>query len=477
MNLPDRLHCPDCKARLTTVSASQLQCTGCERTVPLIDGIADFAPQPNAAAHHGASRLSPPDAAALLARIQATAGQRWPHVLGDTIAFGCGETTHVLATTQRFHTLLVCDTDIAILHASRTSLAPQADAPVGYATLAPGQDVLRDAVADTVIGTALRSAIHDERAFLATVYRALKPGGRAAFVVPNRRYHEAMARALAEALVHRRARDGAWPEGHRQVLESLARTRRLLIHRTDRDALSGLAEKHLFDSEQLQDMASEVGFANAEMLPLDPDPIGAATIRQVCQASGAPDDFTEKFSVLAAAVGRPFFSLLSRQDCSAAMLLWLEKAPGPAVRIFTPPPSAPPVNMTEPEAALGGAVPRWSVELLAHDTPEGIRLTVGGWCLCNTDIRWVRLTLDGVAGRVPVWRPRPDVHDVLNRTGLYHPLNTLCSGLDDQILFHGVHPTDNTCPLRLELELANGLVVAGPAPDVLPINEQMVIAH
>ncbi|HET6306350.1 MAG TPA: hypothetical protein VFG12_04145, partial [Rhodopila sp.] len=309
------------------------------------------------------------------------------------------------------------------------------------------------------------------------VYRALKPGGRAAFVVPNRRYQEAMARAVAEALVHRRARDGAWPDCHHVVLESLARTRRLLIHRNDRDALSGLVEKHLFDSEKLEDMAREVGFANAEMLPLDPDPIGAATIHQACRASGTPDEFAEKFGVLAAAVGRPFFSLLSRQDASAAMLLWLDKAPGPEVRIFTPPPSPPQVNMTEPEAALGGAVPRWSVELLARDTPEGIRLTVGGWCLCNTDISWVRLTLDGVAGRVPVWRPRPDVHDVLNRTGLYHPLNTLCSGLDEEILFQGLHPTDNACTLRLEMELANGLVVAGPAPDVLPLNEQMVIAH
>jgi hypothetical protein len=114
---------------------------------------------------------------------------------------------------------------------------------------------------------------------------------------------------------------------------------------------------------------------------------------------------------------------------------------------------------------------------LAHDKPDGILVSVGGWCLCNTDVRWIRLTVDGVTGHVPVWRPRPDVHDVLNRGGLYHPLNTLCSGLADEVLFEGAHATDNACAFRLEIVLANGLVVTGPAPETLMINKQMVIAH
>jgi hypothetical protein len=332
-------------------------------------------------------------------------------------------------------------------------------------------------VADTVIGTALLSGIGDVRAFLAMVHRALKPNGRAAFVVPNRRYHEAMCRAIAEALVQRRAREGAWPDGQQVVLEILSHTKRLLVHRGDRHFLSGLGEKHLFDSEKLEDLCREVGFANAEMLPLDPDPAGAETIRRTCQEAGAPDSFLDGFGALAAAVGKPFFDLLGRQDSSASMLLWLTKAAGPDVRIFTPQPSPPPVGFIGPEAALGGAVPRWSVELLARETADGIVVSVGGWCLCNSDVRWIRLTLDGVTGQVPVWRPRPDVQDVLNRGGLYHPLNTLCSGLASEILFAGIHATANPCALRLEIVLASGLVVTGPAPETLVMNEQTVIAH
>jgi hypothetical protein len=92
-------------------------------------------------------------------------------------------------------------------------------------------------------------------------------------------------------------------------------------------------------------------------------------------------------------------------------------------------------------------------------------------------VRWIRLTLDGLVREAPVWRPRPDVHDVLNRGGLYHPLNTLCSGLADEILFDGVHATDDACSLRFEVILTNGLVVTGPAPEKLDMHEKMVIAH
>jgi hypothetical protein len=192
---------------------------------------------------------------------------------------------------------------------------------------------------------------------------------------------------------------------------------------------------------------------------------------------GAPDTFTDTFGALFAAVGKPFFDLLGRQDASASMLLWLTKASGPKVRVFTPHLPPAPVGFVGPDAALGGAPPRWSVELLARETADGILVSMGGWCLCNTDIRWVRLIVDEVIGDAPVWRPRPDVHDVLNRGGFYHPLHALCSGLASEILFKGARATNGVCSLRLEVILASGMVVTGPAPDTLTMNEQMVIAH
>jgi SAM-dependent methyltransferase len=491
MKLPDRLHCPNCKGRLiatpTAVFADALRCADCERAIEVVNGVADFVGDSlgaNAGSGHyrGDLRLTETAAAGLLARMQTAAGDRWPSFLGDAIEFGCGrgEMTHALVTGQGIRSLLVLDTRIDMLQACRTRLdppGPDPDRPIGYAALSGDPDPIRDSVADTVIGVGLLSGIADVSAFLSMVHRVLKPGGRAAFVVPNRRYHEAMCLAIAEALVQRRAREGAWPEGQGPALEVLAATKRLLVHRDDAAFLAGLSGKHLFDSEALEDRCREAGFATAEMLPLEPDPTGADTIRRTCREAGAPESFCDTIGALAASAGRSFFSLLGRQDRSAAMLLWLTKDPGPVVRIFRPYPTPPPADFAGPEAAVGGAPPRWSVELSAHDTPEGILVTVGGWCLCNADVRWIRLTLDGLVREAPVWRPRPDVHDVLNRGGLYHPLNTLCSGLADEILFDGVHATDDACSLRFEVILTNGLVVTGPAPEKLDMHEKMVIAH
>jgi SAM-dependent methyltransferase len=487
MRLPDQLHCPDCKGRLTADSVDGLRCTVCERTVPLVDGIADFVHDIvplglGSDRYRGDLR---PDAAGMpdvFARIQAAAGDRWPTFLGDTIVFGCGRggTAHAIVAGQRFRSLLILDTDIEMLRACRTRLAPLgpgADRPVVYATLNLAQDTVRDAVADTVIGTALLSRIGDVRAYLATIHRVLRPNGRAVFVVPNRRYYEAMSMAIAAALVQRHARDGVWPEGQNAALELIAQTRRLLVHRGDADFLSALDVKHLFDSEGLEDLGLEAGFATAEMVPLDPDPAGADTIRRICRQAGTPDSFSEMFGPLAAAVGKPLFDLLHRQDQSASMVLWLTKAAGPGVRIFMQRPPPPVAGQVGPDSALGGIPPRWSIELSARDTSDGIVVSLGGWCLCNTDVRWVRLTLDDVIQHAPVWRPRPDVHEVLNRSGAYHPMNTLCSGLGSELLFEGVHAEGNTHPFRLDIVLASGLIVSGPTPETLVMDEQMVIAH
>ncbi len=487
MKLPDKLHCPNCKGRLASLSSGALLCGDCERTVQIVDGIADFAGdslavEPESDRYGAGTTPIWPDDTDPWAGIQAAAGSRWPGFLGDTIELGCGngDIAQAIATAQRFRTLLVCDTDIAMLRACQSRLASfggDPGDPVAFATLGGARDALRDAVADTVIGTRVLSGLVHIPAFLAMVYRVLKPGGRAAFVVPNRRYHEAMCLAMAEALVHRRVREGAWPDGQAPVLEHLAFMRRLLIHRDNPRILSDSSEKRLFDGEPLQDMAEDAGFATVAMLPLYPDPAGAETMYRLCRDSGSPDSFARPFGAYAAAVGKSFFSLLSGRDSSASTVLWLTKAAGPDVRVFAHRPAPPVPDYVEPAVAIGGVEPRWSVELLARDTPDGIAVSVGGWCLCNADVSAVRLTLDGVTGDAPVWRPRPDVHDVLNGTGLYHPVNTLCSGLAAEILFPNAHAVDGSCPLKMEVILASGLVVTGPAPDRLAMNEPTVIAH
>ncbi len=473
MNPVGRLRCPSCHGRLTFGSGGAWSCSGCERIFPGADGVVDLSGDDNPVRPDGYRFWTP---AGLPVRIQAAAADRWPAFAGDTIILG--SVPFDVAETTTVSSLLVLDTGMDALLAcqsQRASLVP--DQTVTYAAVSDFGNAIGDAVADTVICTGLLSCVADVRAFLAMVHRVLKPGGRAAFVAPNRRYWQAMSSAMAEALVQLHAKERTWPNAQAPVLDVLANTRRLLLHAGDTGFLAGLREKHLFDAETLEDWSHEIGFATTEAIPLDPDPAGSETARLICQHAGAPDSFSEPFSALVGAVGQAGFDLLAWRDSSASIMLWLTKATGPRPRIFTgrrAPPSPGPLGR---DAAVGGAEPRWSVELLARDTPDGIAVTLGGWCLCNVPVLWVRLTLAGIARHAPVWRSRPDVHEVLNGQGLYQPMSAICSGLDDQMLFPDVHAVDTACPFRLDVILANGITVTGAAPETLVMDQQMVVAH
>jgi hypothetical protein len=260
-------------------------------------------------------------------------------------------------------------------------------------------------------------------------------------------------------------------------MDLLAQSRRLLVRREEQTCPGASADRYFFDSDMLEETGEQIGFATANMIPLDPDPAGAESIACACRNAGASDHFVRAFGPLGAAIGRPYLSLLSYRDSSRFNLLWLTKSAGPTVRIYTGRPMGPSVVYPGPDAALGGAPPRWSVELLGWDTRDGIVVKVGGWCLSNIDVLEVRITLDGNTQSAPVWRHRPDVHEVLNQGRIYHPLNAICSGMDEVLVFSGVHPSDDGSPLRIEIVLAGGLVLTGPAPDTLIMNEPMVIAH
>ena len=42
MNPSDRLHCPECRGRLSAIFAHEMRCSDCARTIALVDGIIDF---------------------------------------------------------------------------------------------------------------------------------------------------------------------------------------------------------------------------------------------------------------------------------------------------------------------------------------------------------------------------------------------------------------------------------------------------
>ena len=476
MTLTDSLHCPACQGRLAAAPGG-FACSACGSTVAETDGIAIFAssePRQDPGFSFG-RHIASGDWAS---RVKSAAGDRWPVALGKTVVAGCGGAAAIrtLMADTSGRPMLAADPDLHALLACRAGLQASGIDPAHAASFVQtgfGLNDLRDAVADTIACAAAASGILDTNAFLAAIYRVLKPSGRAAIIVPNRRYCLAWCRAVTEALSQQAARDGAWAAFAHPALEIVAHARNLLLHEGDTGYLAALDEKHLFEPEALERAAMEAGFASAEALPLEPDPFGAATT--LALLTGAPD--AEAMAPMIAAVGAPWFQLLAPRDRSLWSVLWLTKARGPEIRVFklTPPPKTP--DYAGPAVAVGGTMPRWSVELTAQDTPDGIAATLSGWVVCNTDVARVRLTLDETPGEAPVWRPRPDVQDILNRTRVYHPLNALCSGVDSVLFFPGVHDREGGCPMRLEIVLTNGLVVTGPAPATLTLNETTVIAH
>jgi SAM-dependent methyltransferase len=493
MTLSDCLSCPDCQGRLTSDVVEQLVCSVCEREFAIVDGVADLVGDRVASGTGGYQGITQEHeflAADLPTRIKSAAGSLWPANLGDTIEIGCGlgeigcglgglgPMTQAILTGEAVRSLLVVDTDPAVLRACRARVADaMGDAPVWFAALGGGLTAIRDAVADTVAGITVLAETADIRAFLTQVHRMLKTRGRAVFIVPNRRYHQAVCVAIAEALAQRFTLAGAWPAASGPVFAMLGEGRRLLVHRGDPGFPSSIGRHQLFDGDALKVLGREVGFDSVEVLPLDPDPTGGQTITRLCQDAGASAEYAQEFGPLAATVGRPYLGLLDEKDASAFSLVWLTKAAGPVVRVFTDRPTGPPMAYIGADAAIGGLVPRWSIELLGRDTPDGVVVTIGGWCLANIDTLWVRLTLGSAVRQAAVWHPRPDVHEVLNRTCIYHPLHALCSGLRDELLFPDVHPGEEGCPLRLEIILAGGLAVTGPAPEWLMMDQPTVIAH
>jgi SAM-dependent methyltransferase len=483
MTLSDRLNCPDCQGRLTSASVGHLMCDSCGRGFAVIGGVVDLVGERDPAGpdrYLGVSQQHGLLAADLPTRIKSAAEGLWLPSLGDTIEIGCGlgAITQSILTTETVRSLLVIDSDPTALQACRTRVGHIApETPILFAAVSGDLAAIRDTVADTVIGSTALAGITDTRAFLTRIHRVLKISGHAAFVVPNRRYYQAVCVAMAEALAQHFARDRRWPEGCGPVLALLGEIRRSILHGEDPQTRNALCARHLVLRDSLEDVGHEVGFDSIEVIPLDPDAAGGQTITRLCQDAGASVEFAREFGPIAATVGRPCLSLLDRRDASAFSLVWLTKAARPSVRMFTNRQSGPSLVYVGPDAAVGGVMPRWSIELHARDTQDGVVVTIGGWSLANIDALWVRVTLDSVERQAAVCHPRPDVHEVLNRSHVYHPMHAICSGMRAELLFADVHPGQEGCPLRLEIVLSGGLVVTAPSPDWLKMDQPTVIAH
>lgn len=497
--LPGHFQCAACHAPLIGDAAVAIVCDRCDTPVATIDGILDFMPAGSGA--HDETPADAPDrydalhridddrAAARYRDLKRLAAEHWPTLLGSVLEIGCGTglLTRAMVQSDDAADMVVTDISMPMLRATRAHLEQVGLAsriPLTFAAYDSIEPIFRDATFDTCGGTSVLHHIQDVRAFMARMFRWLKPGGRAFFTEPNIRYHRAVGQTLADILAVLYRADATFSHGRQSLLNLIGQWRRGIVHRDDLPYLATLDDKHMFAADAFEAMGREVGFATVLAIPVAHDPTGIGFVKRLCAQLEIEEPVRAAVLGLLPAFADRYLSLLSPRDRTPGFLFWIEKGVGPAVRRFQGPPAAeaaPPDDL--PEVFRTGGLPaRWTLALTASRGEGGIAVQVSGWCLANTDILWLRVRLDGVVRQTPVWLPRPDVQQAINATGRYASWNALCCGVDDTLTFPDDANPDDANPdaaleATAEIVLAGGSVVPVPLPAALPWDTTVHVAQ
>ena len=485
----DKFHCPECRAPLVASPPDGLACEKCGTQVAIEDGILDFVRDSagivtDPGDYDAFHRIDDARSDARYRDIKYLAGEQWPSTLGSVLEVGCGTglLSRALIRDKDAKDLMLTDVSLPMLRAARDHLDKAgllSVIPLTFATHDGTEPCFRDGAFDTCAGTSVLHHIADVRGFLANVFRWLKPGGRAFFMEPNLRYHRALAQTLADILALLHGNNLAYSHGRQVLLNTIGQWRRGILHQGDLPFLATLEDKHMFASDAFEAMGRELGFASALAIPTASQPTGTGIVARLCTQLDVEQPVRAMVLGMLPAFASRYLSLLSPRDQSGSFLFWLEKGVGPVMRHFrAPPPPEPALPADTPEAyRTGGLPPRWSLELTASSTPDGIELLLNGWCLVNTDVTWVRISLDGVTQNAPVWLPRPDVQQAINAPPIYASWNALCCGVNETLTFAGARAGDGGLELAIEVVLANGTVLRVTAPLHLPLDDKLVVTQ
>ncbi len=483
----DKLHCPSCRGTLRAFSPDYLVCQDCNEPVPVRDGVVDFVggrfdTMLDPAHYDALQHIDDGRSEQKFQAMQRFAGERWPLAFGSVLEVGCGTGlfSRALIANGTARDAVLTDASAVMLAACRNHLdrlGLSARMPIVFATYTGQENAFRDAVFDTCAGTSVLHHMTDVRGFLGDLFRMLKPGGRAFFMEPNLRFHRALMHTLADILAQLQTRQDGFSQDRQKLHNVLSEARRMMLHQGDLAFLATLEDKHMFEADAFEQTGLELGFETVEALPTLTHPTGIGVISTLCHQLGVSDELRREVMKLMPAFSARYLRLLSPRDRSAVFLLWLEKGTGPRHRSFRgPSPDEEGQSLSEqPPDPAGGLPPHWSLGLVTHATEDGVSLHLSGWCLLNADVRWLRVTLDGVARDTPVWQPRPDVQDVINGAGLYPTWAALCSGLDVELPFEGVMATTDGMALAIEVILVDGTVLPVPAPERLGIGEEISV--
>lgn len=461
MNL-DLFQCPSCRGGLAASSATQVCCSVCGTIVEAKNAILDFV------AGHTSTMLDDIDydefyriddsySDVLVRSIKSYVGSRWPAPLGTVLEIGCGTGgfSRSLLQIEKPERTVLTDVSPKMLricqqHLSRIGLLEGTQ--VSFATYDGANQPLASEVFDTCLGTSVLHHILDVRSCLVDMHRVLKPGGKAFFLEPNLRFHRALYATLADIVAYYLStgvsaddidlgRTASW----------ICEVHRIVLHANDLEFLADKEDKHMFRGEEIEALALGAGFDSAEALPATIDPAGVHTagvyLTQCEVGKGRLNDILRLMPVFQSR----YFSLLDAKDRSASFVLAFSKSS-----------SARPGQNTSIHPAAGS-----STNFTAHDaklrchltirTADSNTISVEGWCVAIGEIKWLRLTIDGIVYKVSVWFPRLDVQVAINADGVYPSHHAICSGVNETMTLSA--PIRDNTAIAIDVVLANGSVV------------------
>jgi SAM-dependent methyltransferase len=371
--------------------------------------------------------VSPERADRDFATVKRLLGERLPASLGSAIEVGCGTGGFTVGALRGLALENAVLTDISPRMLRRCRRRLQEVGVLGrqntvFATYSGNEDCFAEAAYDCCFGAAVVHHILDVEGFFRSVARWLKPGGRAFFVEPGARCHWALVLTTADVAAILLARD-ADPDVVARLLNWTAEVRYNLVHAGDLALLERREDKHLFSKEQVAALAGAAGFARSAAIPFGVADHGRVALTEYLGQHGFTGATLAELLDIAATVAPPYFDLLDPADAAPSCVIYLEKSVdgGEAA------PPAPAPAPTVPEPRPMNPAPRAHLRASWRDG----RLAVDGWVCSPLAVRRLVVEAGGREHLGAVWRPRPDVHKVINGSRLFPPIHALCSGVEE----------------------------------------------
>lgn len=356
-------------------------------------------------------------------------GDSMPESVDTFLEFGAGTGLFTLGFLANTTTRQAVITDISaqMLASCRLRLEREhagQQTSITYAMWDGELDCLREQSVDFVAGFSVLHHVLDYETLLATLCRAMTPGGRAIFLEPNINFHRALIDFMVDVAWNVHLDDPAWTLLDRiKVYNWIGENQTNLKYCGDSFVLQSREDKHLFDPAQLCAAAQRAGFAGARIAPFGDRHEAWTTvnvyINQLDLTEIARADFLKRCLRM---MPGPF-EQLAVVDRAPSFLLILDRTTDQPSVAAQQPALVLPCAMPDPDPLF-----RCDLSFALNEPSEGA-IEGGGWILGDVDLRFVCLDIGATRLKFPVCGTRSDVHGAINAGRHYPPLRSLFCGL------------------------------------------------